>query len=224
MPWLTPTAEAGDTITRLLLIPNNERFIAAVSGALVELTRAYNWEQLEVGAMTPENAANRAQDMLDAYWQNWINPLIGSLQAYMTLDAVPSNARLMDGTQYNFSDYPAMIGKVPSNWITPPNLFTLPNLNEMFLSGADPEGIENNPGDTGGSNNISLSIANLPSHTHPADRGWTWGASYISGTSAVVLGGNLGNNAAQNNAATGGNVPHENRPPFLRVLWAMIVE
>jgi hypothetical protein len=70
MPYLTPEASTGDMITRVLHIPNEERFIAAVSGALVELTREWNWEQLTPLDMTPEAAAAQAQSMLDTYWEN----------------------------------------------------------------------------------------------------------------------------------------------------------
>lgn len=54
--WLTPDSPASEEIEcRAILIPSNLEFIGAVNGALLELTKAYNWEQF--GTMTPAEAA-----------------------------------------------------------------------------------------------------------------------------------------------------------------------
>lgn len=67
MPWLTPDLPAPtDVFCRRLTIPNRLEFIMAVNGALVDLTRPYNWEKF--GSMTPEEAAELMQTMLQEYF------------------------------------------------------------------------------------------------------------------------------------------------------------
>lgn len=59
--WLTPETIPADTICRVLYIPDEEQIIAAVVGALLPLTYAFNWE--EFGAVTPAAIAARMQQM-----------------------------------------------------------------------------------------------------------------------------------------------------------------
>jgi len=63
--WLTPDAPTLDPECRRILIPANEMFMGAVNGALLELTKAYNWEKF--GTMTPEEAASVMYDMWLSY-------------------------------------------------------------------------------------------------------------------------------------------------------------
>ena len=55
MPWLTGDAIPEDEFCRVIRVPNDPTFIHAVSGALLELTYAGNWEQQ--GTLTPEQQA-----------------------------------------------------------------------------------------------------------------------------------------------------------------------
>lgn len=61
MPFITPT-DSPDMIGRAISIPNSADWFAVVSGALMELTFAYNWQQID--GMTPETAAVVAQEIL----------------------------------------------------------------------------------------------------------------------------------------------------------------
>jgi len=62
--WLTPNLEPTDTLCRLLLIPIDDdlQLLAAVNGALLELTHEWNWE--DFGTMT---AAETAELMFEFY-------------------------------------------------------------------------------------------------------------------------------------------------------------
>jgi len=55
MPWLTGSAIPSEEFCRVIRVPNDPTFIHAVSGALLELTYADNWEQF--GTLTPEQQA-----------------------------------------------------------------------------------------------------------------------------------------------------------------------
>lgn len=66
MPWLTPEDNApADTVCRTLEIPNDIGYITAVTGALLDLTNARNWEQH--GAATPEETAALMMQMFLAF-------------------------------------------------------------------------------------------------------------------------------------------------------------
>lgn len=66
MPYLTPDSIAADLVCRPLRIPNTDRLLWAVSGALYELTRPENWELF--GDVTPSEAAAAMSAMLDEYF------------------------------------------------------------------------------------------------------------------------------------------------------------
>lgn len=55
MPWLTGDAIPEDEFCRVIRLPNDPTFIHAVSGALLDLTYAHNWEKQ--GDLTPEQQA-----------------------------------------------------------------------------------------------------------------------------------------------------------------------
>lgn len=79
--YLTPDTPDGDPIGRILYIPNT--LVPAVNGALSELTYPFNWEQY--GDMTPADAAQAAQDMLDAYYSSEIPMTISPTQIVIPL-------------------------------------------------------------------------------------------------------------------------------------------
>lgn len=65
MPYLTPDTAPGTTKCRVLIIPDDKEWLALVTGALSELTHAYNFE--EFGTATPEETAQTFRDMLALY-------------------------------------------------------------------------------------------------------------------------------------------------------------
>lgn len=65
MPYLTPDEIPAASRCRSILIPDNTLILAAVNGALYELTHAHNWEQY--GAVTPDEIAAAMQTMFLDY-------------------------------------------------------------------------------------------------------------------------------------------------------------
>lgn len=63
--WLTPNEIPEATTCRSLLIPDDVDIVAAVSGALLPLTKQYNWEQF--GTVTPEEIAEAMMTMYVAW-------------------------------------------------------------------------------------------------------------------------------------------------------------
>jgi len=71
MPWLTPDEIPEGTACRPLFIPDSTAWLAIVSGALDPLTQYYNWEKF--GTLTPEQCAERMNDMLNQYYEDVCN-------------------------------------------------------------------------------------------------------------------------------------------------------
>jgi len=65
MPWLTGDEIPEDEFCRVIRVPNDPAFIHAVSGALLDLTYAHNWEQL--GALTPQEQADAFDNVYVAF-------------------------------------------------------------------------------------------------------------------------------------------------------------
>lgn len=91
------------------------------------------------------------------------------------------------------------------------NGVTIPNLTERFVVGA---GIASgyDVGDTGGSNSVTLTINQMPKHTHSL-----WMNAEDTSFSGRGDASDLGRGAGST-GETGGNQPHENRPPYMALL------
>lgn len=59
---------------RPLFIPSSVEWLAIVSGALTELTQVWNWEQF--GAVTPDEAVARMQQMVAAYYDEFCSSCV----------------------------------------------------------------------------------------------------------------------------------------------------
>ncbi len=66
--FITPDVLPEDTFCRVLLIPNDPKWIGAVSGALLPMIYASEWQQYE--GITPEEAADRSKLMLNQFWES----------------------------------------------------------------------------------------------------------------------------------------------------------
>lgn len=159
MPYLTAEALPGvDVISRQLRIPNDLNFLAAVNGALRELTFSYNWEQH--GARTPEQCAQRALDMFFEYLDSgW---MIGTILPYVT-SAPPSNMLPCDGSTYNRVDYTLLYALIDPAYHVDPDTFMVPDLRDKFLLAA---GTTYAAGDEGGAATVSLTEAQNGPHSH----------------------------------------------------------
>lgn len=62
--YLTPDTAPGTNKCRVLLIPDDKTWLALVTGALSELTHAYNYEQF--GTLTPQETAEAFQTILQS--------------------------------------------------------------------------------------------------------------------------------------------------------------
>jgi len=124
VPYLSPDAlPTTDFIYRRLAIPNNIEIIAAVNGALDELTKPRNWE--DYGSINAQQIAAAMDTMFRLYLKGEAN-LIGSLILYATGTA-PNGTLLCDGSAYLRTDYPQLYAVLASPYIVDANHFTTPS-------------------------------------------------------------------------------------------------
>lgn len=161
--WLTPDNAPTATRCRRIRIPDDETWIAAVSGALTPMIYAYNWE--EFGTLTPEQAAERAQAMVLEYFQD--DCMIGSIVSYATTNP-PNGCIPCDGSTFDRVDYPALYDALDPVFIVDADTFTTPDLRGRTIIGAgDGVGLtERTVGETGGEETVVLTEAQLAAHTH----------------------------------------------------------
>jgi microcystin-dependent protein len=86
------------------------------------------------------------------------------------------------------------------------------------------------PGETGGTNQVTLLTANLPAHVHPIGAS-TAAATTNTPSPTVSLGmasagayGAAVNMGPMGSQSVGGNQPHENRQPFLALTFVIALE
>lgn len=63
--YLTPDVLPDTTECRVLLIPDSEDWIAIITGALQDLAYPESWQ--EYGLLTPQQCADRMQQMVDEF-------------------------------------------------------------------------------------------------------------------------------------------------------------
>ena len=116
------------------------------------------------------------------------------------------------------------IGNIPNGFALCDGKNGTPDLRDRFLVGA---GYSYTLGNVGGENFHQLTVAEMPSHQH--DSGWGEHPSYGTpfGLSNYRLGSRMGSgksdwdNAGWLTSSTGGNQPHENRPPYYALYYIM---
>jgi len=215
MGWLTPNDIPTATLCRRLVIPSNPLIIAAVSGALLDLTYSSNWS--EFGEVTPDEIS---QAMLIMY-QNFLNDgnfcMIGQVFAYATTDT-PENALKCDGATYGRETYPELYSAIDSVYRIDADNFRVPD-----LQGRAPIGTGNGSGlssrsinQTGGSENVTLTESQIPSHAHTT-HGHLSGLAVAPGELPVSTPGILPDVTGN----TGGGGSHENMPPFIALNYAI---
>ena len=109
------------------------------------------------------------------------------------------------------------VASIPNGWVLCDGNNSTPDLRNRFVVGAGTGG-NYSPGDTGGANSVTLTVAQIPAHTHTYERtdvginvnDRPWPAS-----------NNDCDMTTQNTSSTGGGQSHENRPPYYALCYIM---
>lgn len=199
-------------------------FRIAVMGALREMTIESNW--FVEGDALAAFARDKAVEMINGIEFSEVNPLpinkpyVGEIRMF-AFTATPDGWLACEGQdllQVNYPDLFAVIGTDFGSTNFSTN-FSLPDLRHRFPVGQDI--YTDSPydlADTGGSETVTLTEAQIPAHNH-AQIGFATGAT----TPVQNIGGaRTGSSTTLNNTGLkGGGEAHENRPPFLALVFAI---
>jgi len=212
VPYLTPNA-GGGYITRPLRIPLP--LLAIVSGHLSYLADYYSWELF--GDMSVDDCTMAMQSMIDGYYSGVAMP-IGAVTMYAgDTNVLPDNVLLCDGSIHDRVDYPSLYAVLASAYIDDADTFHTPDMVDMF-----PLGASSNAGSTGGEAYHTLTVDELPSHSHAISNGFGPNVALsavlgaIEGLSPIPTG--------ETTTAIGGGQAHNNMPPNHAIAFVIICQ
>jgi len=202
-----------DSNCRRLFVPNDALMIAAILGQILELTEAHNWEQT-----SGISVADTIQIWADIYleFSQGIFCMIGSIVAILN-DSTPDHMLLCDGSNFAKADYPELYDVLPAVLIVDPATGSVPDLRETFVLAA---GVTISEHDTGGSDDHTLTIAELPAHTHTYDK-----EIYNIDIESVGIPDPTGVGIPPiptQTSATGSGDAHNNMPPYYALKYAVV--
>lgn len=212
--YLTPEDTPTSVNCWRVFVPNGIEFEAIFRGALLELQRAYNWEQY--GTLTPDECAT--------FWTEANNQTFAMEPCTMKMTGAivyyPSNLDPTWGVKCNGQtllviDYPELYAVVGNFWGgTPGTDFVVPDLRDQFILSS---GVTYTLSQTGGAATHQLTEAELPAHDHDIL------AQAASGPALRVLptGSTLG--AFVQTQPTGSDTPHNNMPPYLTLTPYIVI-
>ena len=141
---------------------------------------------------------------------------VGSIEIWSgNAGNVPTNWKVCDGSTLPILDYPELYAIVGAQYGAVTALtFPLPNLKQRFVVGYDSANTEYSPvGRTGGEEKHGLTENENGQHCHTVPR------SSGNYTTIAVGNGNTDGGYTINTGESGLGVPHENRPPYMAMLY-----
>lgn len=201
----TPPTLTGAIAMRMVIAP--VEFMAYVGEVLSYLSNPDNWDLF--GSVTVEEAANEGIKMLDFFYDY---SLVGMVSFFAGV--LPDGWIALDGSTISQSDFEDLAAVVPADWLSGSDI-VLPDTTGRFLAGS---GAGFDLGGLGGESEHTLTVAEMPAHTHtyqpPAINPDVEGPG-IPDVGATILG------PLSNTGSAGSGEPHNNMPPYL-VLTAAI--
>jgi len=228
--YLTPDTLPTDTICRVLFIPDDEQFLANVTGALQLLLNPDNWTKY--GTLTPEESADALVDMFDRFCFNeGTCHMIGEIILWAGVDPpTEPSVLLCDGTHVSSADYPDLwdiIGLTYGG--TGSTDFALPDLVGRVPMGAS---VVHPLSESGGEDSHTLTVSEMPSHDHTTQPHNHTEITAVDANATVLLNlspravpgsGNTGN-ATVDVDVTGGGDGHNNMQPYLSLNYYIVVQ
>jgi microcystin-dependent protein len=136
-----------------------------INNRIVSLTTTNNSKlAVSQGTVTDSVYVSNMNVTEDVYINNYIYTPVGSILSYAGVSA-PGGWLLCDGSEVSKTDYPRLFAVVGTMYGTASNgsNFVLPNLADRVPVG---KSNTNSVGNSGGNSSVTLSVLQLPSHTH----------------------------------------------------------
>lgn len=232
---ITPDLVPTSAQCRALFIPDDEQWIAAVTGALQLLTFPRAWQSTETGGLSPDDAATAWVEFFDKFClKQGECRMIGEIICYAGGSSPDAHWLLCDGASLLRADYPDLFAVIGINFgATDATHFSIPDLRgRVGLGTGTGSGLSAySLGDSGGEENHTLTTAETPSHSH-SDTGHTHaegiaapsiGAAIVGVPvpSAIPAVGATGIGFA-GISSTGADGPHNNIQPYLALNYLIV--
>lgn len=204
-----------------------EQESALLQSALFSIQSSWNWRYSNGAELTEEDT-----DILHALIASISGKLMTSTMIAAILPysghSVPDNCLVCNGSIYNRVDYPALYDALDDAYILDANSFFVPDLREKFVMGSSSTV---DIGSTGGEAAHTLTVAELPAHSHttiPHSHSEVGAVSTIinggieaPASAAVPFAGSTGLSDVTINE-TGGNAAHNNIPPYHALIYVIV--
>lgn len=183
--------------------------------ALGTLTRRFSW--FDNGTALTDNQWDDIDSRVALAMDEIMGGLIG-----MVVPAIWSTASAFkflpcDGATYNRVDFPLLYEAIDAQYILSGTQFTVPDLRRKVTLGS---GGGLSLGDTGGSETVTLSVSEIPSHNHSYNQ-YTFGLDIVTVGAPVPTG--VGQPALPNlTSNTGLGQAHDNMMPYYVLDWYVI--
>jgi microcystin-dependent protein len=213
------------------LIPDSEDWVAAVTGAILNMTFVSAWEQY--GTLTPTQCAERMMEMLDDFtFQKGRCRVIGEIIAYAgSTSPIPSAWLLADGSSVLRTDYPDLFAVIGTAYgAVDVSHFNLPDLRGYTLIG---QGSGYTLATPVGEAQHTLTVAETPSHSHTDTGHAHTEITAIAAVGAAITGvpvpsavpsvGVTGSAAAAL-TSTGGDGAHNNIQPSMPITYLIVAK
>lgn len=144
------------------------------------------------------------------------------------LSTAPAGWLLCDGSSKLRADYPLLYAAIGTTYgSTDGTHFNVPDLRGRVPVGLDNLGgsdagrldVSNTLGGSGGEQKHTLTIAELPSHTHTIPS--TFNASALGDNARAAHPSNTGSDTTLTSGSAGSGNAHENMPPYLLTGWVI---
>jgi microcystin-dependent protein len=202
--WITGDDGPGEIVCRPCWFPVN--YWPQFLGAIELLIDAKNWEQ--VGTDTPEDVAAAFFAGYNKTLEVETCDMVGMVY-WWPAHSVPSHSLVCDGQAYQVVDYPKLYAIIGIAWgAAGPGTFRVPNLIDNFILGGDTGDVT----DTGGEAEHTLSVSEMPAHSHSQTPHTTFLAQVGAGT--LIHGPTV---FPSQTGSTGGGDAHNNMPPWTKL-------
>ncbi len=212
-PLSTPDTPSGDFVCRVLRIPDNDSWTALVNGVLSLLMSEENFKK--VGTSDVVDTVQVYSEMFVDYLMNQ-KDLIGTIVASAQQN-VPDTMLDCDGAVYLEVDYPDLYATLDSAFIIDGVSFSVPDLRNRFIAGVPMFPI----GTTGGVASVTLTEAQMPSHTHQYNQPNLGAVPAGVGVPVPVA---VPPPVPTPTTPTGGDGSHTNLPPGMALHWYIIAK